>query len=80
MDDRRAHTLLADERQRLEALMAATGADASDNREAEDHPGDWGDGAQPLTAEGADDAVAASLQTRLEAVERADRAQTPYPT
>jgi DnaK suppressor protein len=72
MEDQRARALLAEERHRLQAMVTEAGVDALENRDAEDHPGDWGDGAQPLTAEGADDAVAASLQTRLEAIERAE--------
>jgi DnaK suppressor protein len=72
MDEQRARSLLAEERRRLEGLLVATGADASADRTAGDDPGDWGDGAQPLQAQGADDAVEAGLQARLAAIERAE--------
>jgi DnaK suppressor protein len=71
MDPEHARTRLADERRRVETLLAESSADARDNRAAEDHPGDLGDGAQPLTAEGTEDAVAESLRARLATIERA---------
>lgn len=73
MDNERARTLLDAERQRLEALIAGTDDDARSDRDQEDAPGDMSDPAERLTAEGTDDAVAAGLRSRLEAVGRAEQ-------
>ncbi len=73
MDDDRARTLLVAERSRVEALVAGLQVARSDDRAAEDESADWSDPAQPLTAEGADDAVAASLAARLQAIGRAEQ-------
>jgi len=73
VDDDRARVLLQAERSRVEALAAGLRVDRNADRAAEDESTDWGDPAQPLTAEGADDAVAASVEARLEAIERAER-------
>ncbi len=73
MDDDRARALLEAERSRVEGLLADLRLDRSDNRASEDETGDWSDPAQPLIAEGTDDAVAASLEQRLQAVERAEQ-------
>lgn len=57
----------------MEALLAGLRADRRDDRQAQDDGGaDWSDPAQSLTAEGADDAVAAGLDERLEAIRRAE--------
>ena len=69
----KARRLLESERHRLEALIAGLNVDRSDDRDAVDDAVDMGDGAQPLTAEGTDDEVAASLHDRLEAIERAEQ-------
>ena len=73
MEDNRARTLLGDERTRVEELIAALGVDRREDRAAADEQTDWSDPAQPLTAEGTDDAVAAGLQARLDAIERAEQ-------
>ncbi len=73
MDNERARTLLDAERRRLEALIAGTDDDSRSDRDEEDAPGDMSDPAERLTAEGTDDAVAAGLRSRLEAVERAEQ-------
>lgn len=73
MDNDRARALLESERKRVEALVAGLRADRSDDRAAEEDATDWGGSAQPLTSEGADDAVAASLGARLQAIERAEQ-------
>ena len=73
MDDQRARTLLAAERRRLEALIAGTDDDSRSDRDEEDSPGDMSDPAERLTAEGTDDAVAAGLRVRLDAIERAEQ-------
>jgi DnaK suppressor protein len=72
MDTKDARARLDEERRRVEALLAEAGTDAVEDRAAEDHPGDMGDGAQPLQAEGVDDAVAESLRARLATIERAE--------
>jgi DnaK suppressor protein len=73
MDDQRAHDLIRDERARATALLAELTAAGRENRSSEDHPGDLDDAAQPLTAEGADDAVAGELRDRLAALDRAEQ-------
>jgi len=73
VDDERARALLESERSRVESLVAGLRLDRNDDRAAEDEPSDWGDPAQPLTTQGTDDAIAASLETRLAAIERAER-------
>ncbi|MDQ2725514.1 MAG: TraR/DksA family transcriptional regulator [Actinomycetota bacterium] len=73
MDDERARTLLETERRRLETLIAGTDDDSRSDRDEEDAPGDMSDPAERLTAEGTDDAVAAGLRARLDAVERAEQ-------
>jgi DnaK suppressor protein len=71
VDDDRARQLLETERRRVEELLAGLQADRRADRESADESTDWSDPAQPLTAEGTDDAIAASLQERLPAIERA---------
>jgi DnaK suppressor protein len=73
VDNVRAGQLLESERRRIEDLLAGLRIDSSDDRAAEDESSDWSDPAQPLTAEGTDDAVTANLQDRLAAIERAER-------
>jgi DnaK suppressor protein len=73
VDDERARTLLAAERVRVEALVAGVEDDRRNNRTSADEVSDWSDPAQPLIAEGTDDAVAAGLSARLEAIERAEQ-------
>jgi DnaK suppressor protein len=73
VDDERARTLLKADRSQVEALLAGLGSDRRDDRAAADESSDWSDPAQPLTAEGADDAVAAGLVVRLAAIERAEQ-------
>jgi DnaK suppressor protein len=72
MDHDRARALLGEERQRVELLLAATRGDARSERDVVQETGDIADPAEPLTAEGLDDAVADSLEERLEAIERAE--------
>jgi DnaK suppressor protein len=73
MDEQRARELIADERARLLELLADHGAATRDDRAATLDPGDMSDGAEPLTAEAGDDAVAASLTDRLAALDRAEQ-------
>jgi DnaK suppressor protein len=76
LDDNRARSLLQAERRRVEGLIAGLGVDREDDRAAADEQTDWSDPAQPITAEGTDDAVAASLEERLRAIERAEQRLT----
>ncbi len=73
MDEDRARTLLTAERAEVQSLLNDAEAAGQDDREAEieSESGDIGDAAQPLTAEGMDDAIAESLRSRLDAIDRA---------
>lgn len=73
MDDEHARALLEAERIRLEGLLAAETVDREDDRAAEDEPSAWDDPAEPLTEEGTADAIAESLEARLQAIERAEQ-------
>jgi len=73
MDDERARTLLAAERDRVQTLLADTVGDGVDDRTAANQPGDMDDSAERLTAEAGDDAVVSSLRDRLDALDRAER-------
>jgi DnaK suppressor protein len=73
MDEKRARELLRAERAEVEGLLEAARAEGDEDREAEDDTGDIADPAQPLTAEGIDDAITESLRARLAAVDRAER-------
>lgn len=73
MDEERARALLQAERTRVQQLLSETAAARRDDRAAANEPGDLTDPAPPLTAQEADDAIAASLIERLAALDRADR-------
>jgi DnaK suppressor protein len=73
MDESRARTLLKAERAEVEAMLIEITKSGSEDRESESEGGDYGDAAQPLESEGVDDAVEASLRTRLAAIERAEQ-------
>jgi DnaK suppressor protein len=73
MDQARARELLFAERLRLEKLLHQGEDAALADREAVDEPVGFDDPAESLTAEAADDAVAASIRDRLGAIERAER-------
>jgi DnaK suppressor protein len=71
MDEQRARALLEAERAEVQGLLKDTQAAGQQDRESEDDTGDYADAAQPLTAEGMDDAIAESLQNRLAVLDRA---------
>jgi DnaK suppressor protein len=71
MELERARSLLDAERARVQQLLADLGTAQADDREAERETGDLADPAQPLAEQGVDDAVAAGLRDRLEALDRA---------
>jgi len=73
MDTERARSLLVSERDEVQGLLKDAEAAGQEDRQSEvdSEAGDTGDAAQPLQAEGEDDAIAESLHSRLEAIERA---------
>ena len=73
MDDEEARELLRAERSRVQALLDQARAAGRDDRTAADEPGDMTDPAPSLVAEQVDDAVAAGLSDRLEAIARAEQ-------
>jgi RNA polymerase-binding transcription factor len=73
MDQDRARRLLTAERDEVQGLLKGAERAGQEDRqsEADSEAGDTGDAAQPLQAEGEDDAIAESLRNRLGAIERA---------
>jgi DnaK suppressor protein len=69
----RARELLEAERQEVERLLAELRQDAQSDRDRANEGGDIADPAEPLTAVEAEDAVAQSLEARLEAIGRAEQ-------
>ena len=71
VEEQRARELLRSEREQIERLLGEVGRrDAV--REAGDEHADRDDGAQPLTADEADETVASGLRARLGAISRAE--------
>jgi RNA polymerase-binding transcription factor len=73
MDQARAKELLSFERARVASLLDETVAAGQQDRAEANEPGDMADPAERLTAEEIDDAVAAQLRSRLEALSRAEK-------
>jgi DnaK suppressor protein len=73
LDDLRAEALLAEERRRVEGLLASTRQDATSEQESAGESGDIADSAEPITGEELDDATVESLQARLDAIARAEQ-------
>ncbi len=73
MDQERARASLLAERDEVQGLLKDTEEAGRQDRQAEvdSEAGDIEDAAQPLAAQGMDDAIAESLRNRLEAIERA---------
>jgi DnaK suppressor protein len=71
MDEERARALLVAERAEVQQLLSDAKEAGAEDREAEADTMDISDAAQPLSAEGMDDAVAESLRDRLAAIDRA---------
>jgi DnaK suppressor protein len=73
MDQDRARSLLIAERDEVQGLLKDTDEAGQEDRlsELDSAQEDVSDAAQPLTAEGMDDAIAESLRNRLDAIERA---------
>jgi DnaK suppressor protein len=64
---------LGDERAGIRRALGETDEAGREDRAAENETGDVGDRAQPLIAEGVDDAIAATLRDRLAALDRAEQ-------
>ncbi len=73
MDEDAARSRLRAEHAEVTGLLKEAESAGQQDREAENETGDIADPAQPLTAQGIDDAVAASLRDRLAALDRALR-------
>lgn len=72
VDSERARALLQQERLQVERLIEEARSDAVSDRDAAKAIGDIADPAERLTAEGLDEALAASLTARLDAITRAE--------
>jgi DnaK suppressor protein len=73
MDDDQARKLLQAARAEAQRSLDYTEGAGWEDRAAENETGDIADPAQSLTAEGMDDAIAASLRNRLDAIGRAEQ-------
>jgi DnaK suppressor protein len=73
MDHEHARVLLLAERAEVADLLTDAESSARQDRAAEGETGDIADAAQPLAAQGIDDAVVAGLRERLAALDRALR-------
>jgi RNA polymerase-binding transcription factor len=72
MDENQARQRLVAERAQVQALIKDTEAAAWEDRESEnEQDAAYDDPAQPLTAEGEEDAIAEGLRDRLAALDRA---------
>jgi DnaK suppressor protein len=73
MDQDRARALLRAEREDVQGLIKDSEASGQEDRQSEldSEAGDFSDAAQPLTAQGEDDAITESLRARLDAIDRA---------
>lgn len=71
MNEEVARERLAAERAEVARLLKDAESAGAADRAAEGEPGDYADSAQPLTAQGMDDAVADSFRDRLAAIDRA---------
>jgi DnaK suppressor protein len=73
MDEDRARELLHAARAEAQRSLNYTERAGQEDRAAGNETGDIADPAQSLTAEGMDDAIAASLRDRLDALDRAEQ-------
>jgi DnaK suppressor protein len=71
MDESAARQRLTAERAEVAQLLKEAESAATQDRDSEDEPGDYADAAQPLTAQGLDDALAEGFRDRLAAIDRA---------
>ena len=73
MDDERVRALLHQERARVLRLLGGTDAVGRADREAVDQDAGSSDAAELLASQGTDDALAAELEERLAALDRAEQ-------
>ena len=73
VDKDRARALIQAQRSELRTLLTDLDVVGRQNRSTENETGDPSDRAQPLSAEGVDDAVGAGVRDRLAALDRADQ-------
>jgi DnaK suppressor protein len=66
-----ARERLLEEKLRLNDLLKQTSDDGEDERVGANDQGDMSDSAEPLTSEQEEEAIAAGLRERLQAIERA---------
>src|SRR5580704_16571062 len=71
MDESAARQRLTAERADVAQLLKESESAGTLDRDSEDEPGDYADAAQPLTAQGMDDALAEGFRDRLAAIDRA---------
>src|SRR5271170_5416443 len=71
MDQAVARERLLAERAEVAHLLKDAESAGEQDRETEDEPGDYADAAQPLTAEGMDDALADNFRDRLAVIDGA---------
>jgi DnaK suppressor protein len=71
MDESVARQRLTTERAEVARLLMDAESAATLDRDSEDEPGDYADAAQPLTAQGMDDALAEGFRDRIAAIDRA---------
>jgi DnaK suppressor protein len=71
MDESVARERLLTERADVMQLLAGAVYAGAQDRDVEDEPGDYADAAQPLTAQGMDDALAEGFRDRVAAIDRA---------
>ena len=71
MEEQVARERLAAERAEVAQLLKDAESAGAADRAAEGGPGDYADSAQPLTAQGMDDAMADAFRGRLAAIDRA---------
>jgi DnaK suppressor protein len=73
MDESVARQRLTAECAEVEQLLRDAESAGVQDRDSEDEPGDYADAAQPLTAQGMDDALAEGFRDRIAAIDRALR-------
>jgi DnaK suppressor protein len=71
MDESVARQRLTAERADVAQLLKDAESAGTQNRDTEDEPGDYADAAQPLTAQGMDDALAEGFRDRIASIDRA---------
>jgi DnaK suppressor protein len=73
VDSETARERLREEKLRLHDLLSQSSEIGEEERVAASDQGDMSDSAEPLTSEQEEDAIAAGLRERLEAIERAEK-------